>query len=312
MDGILTTARLALTEASVYERLRRHTEIDFDADIAHGAAIYSPTARKLLEAIHREYLSIGRRRGVPVLALTATWRASAERIERSRFRGRPVNADNVSFLRDLAEELRRRGSEIFVGGNIGPRGDAYRPEEAPGERTAERLHAPQIEELVSSGVEFLQASTLPALAEARGMARAIAATDVSYFLSFVVRPSGCLLDGTPFPQAVESIDDSVSRPPSGYFVNCVHPSVLLQALESLDFERTPLSGRLVGIEANASRLSPEELDGRTELDADDPGSFGSEMADLHRRFGLHILGGCCGTDARHIESTADALDLPLV
>ncbi len=147
------------------------------------------------------------------------------------------------------------------------------------------------------------------------MARAIAGTagsEVPYFLSFVVRPSGHLLDGTPFLQAVESIDESVSRPPSGYFVNCVHPSVLLEALESLDFAATPLSGRLVGLEANASRLSPEELDGRAELDADDPSRFGAEMAELHRRFGLHILGGCCGTDARHIESTADALDLPPV
>jgi S-methylmethionine-dependent homocysteine/selenocysteine methylase len=311
LDEILSTRRLALTEASVYERVRRHAGIEVDPDLAHASAVYEPAARSLLAGIHREYLAIGGRRRVPLLALTDTWRASAERVERSRFRGRRVNADNVSFLLELREEI-QAPSEVLIGGNLGPRGDAYRPEEAPDEKDAERLHRPQIEELASSGIDFLQASTLPALAEARGMARAMSGTGTPYFLSFVVRASGHLLDGTPLPRAIESIDDTASRPPAGYFVNCVHPSVLLAALESIDaFDSgsTTLPARLRGLQANASRLSPEELDGRAELDADEPDRFGAEMAALHGRFGLHVLGGCCGTDSRHIEATADALDL---
>jgi S-methylmethionine-dependent homocysteine/selenocysteine methylase len=306
LSEILRAKRLALTEASVYERVRRHVGIELDPDLAHAAGVYDPSVRHLLAEIHREYLAVGERRRVPFLMLTDTWRASAERIDRSRFRGRPVNGDNVSFLRGLRAEL-CAPSNVLIGGNVGPRGDAYRPEEAPEERDAERLHAPQIEELASSGVDFLQASTLPAVAEARGMARAMSRTGAPYFLSFVVRSSGRLLDGTPLPRAIELVDQASSRPPAGYFVNCVHPSVLLEALEASGLDRASVSERVLGLQANASRLSPEELDGRSELDADDPERFGAGMAELHRRFGLHILGGCCGTNARHIEATAEAL-----
>ena len=277
--------------------MRRHPGIDFDPELAHASLIYDGNARHRLEDTHREYLDIGRRSGLPMLALTDTWRANAERVARSPFRGQNVNADNAAFLLALRDELGADGEVTLIGGNVGPRGDAYQPGEAPDERRAEALHAPQIEELAAAGVDFLQASTLPALGEALGMARAMARTRTPYLLSFVVRRTGRLLDETPLAEAISALDQGVSSPPAGYLVNCVHPSVLRSALEA-----DPVGERLVGLQANTSRLSPEELDGREELDSDDPESFGREMRELRRRFGLRILGGCCGTDARHIEA----------
>ena len=64
--------------------------------------------------------------------------------------------------------------------------------------------------------------------------------------------------------------------------------------------------RLIGLQANTSRRLPHELEGLPELDTEDPAAFARGMLDAGRRFGLRILGGCCGTDDRHIRSLATA------
>jgi len=38
-----------------------------------------------------------------------------------------------------------------------------------------------------------------------------------------------------------------------------------------------------------------------------PEVFGTSVALLHRELGLKILGGCCGTDDRHIRALAARL-----
>lgn len=294
--SFLDEAPVYITEGSVYERLRRHGALAFDPLIAHASLVYDEPSRRVLEEVHREYLAIASQTGLPMLALTDTWRANRARLALSPLSDRPVNRDNVRFMKELLE-----GSGVLLGGNVGPVGDAYRPEEALRREEAVRHHTPQIEELASAGVDFLQASTLPALEEAIGLARVMGGTGVPYLLSFVVRPSGTLLDRTPLSDVVRIIDDSVAAPPAGYLVNCVYPDRLME---------TPLPERLVGLQANASRLSPEELDGREELDAELPERFAEAMQRLHARRRLRILGGCCGTGAEHIRAVATALAGP--
>jgi homocysteine S-methyltransferase len=51
-------------------------------------------------------------------------------------------------------------------------------------------------------------------------------------------------------------------------------------------------------------LSPEELVRLDHPEGDDPDLFAAEMWSLHEDFGLRILGGCCGTDDRHIRALA--------
>lgn len=290
----LEQAPVFITEGSVYERLRRYEGLAFDPFVAHASLIYDEASVRVLEEVHGEYVAIATRTGVPMLALTDTWRANSERLAQSPLSGRRVNADNVRFMRSLLD-----GTGVVLGGNVGPLGDAYRPEEAPRQEEAVRHHAPQIEELATEGVDFLQASTLPALGEALGMASVMATTGLPYLLSFVVRPTGVLLDGTPLADAVRRIDDAVATPPTGYLVNCVHPDALAE---------TKLPDRFVGLQANASKLSPEELDGREELDAEPPKPFAEAMVGLHVHRRLKILGGCCGTGAAHIEAIVNALE----
>src|SRR5215831_3075008 len=194
MEGFLETGSFGLSEGSIYERLRRHPAIVFDPHLAHAALIYEPKAASLLEQVHREYLDVGQSHGLAMLALTDTWRANQERLDHSQFKGVPVNQDNARFLAQLRDSYGAQAQPIFVGGNIGPRGDAYKPAEALAPGEAERFHTPQVEALVEGGVDFLFASTLPAFCEARGIAAAMAKTGRPYLLSFVIRPDGTLLD----------------------------------------------------------------------------------------------------------------------
>jgi homocysteine S-methyltransferase len=301
LDTLFSLRPFALAEGSVYERLRRQDGLAFDPELAHASLVYDSKGAAALEAIHREYWAIGRHHGVPLVALTDTWRANRERIERSAFRGRPVNEDNVRFLIQLRERVGAGGPPIFIGGQTGPKGDGYKPAAAPGTAEAERFHAPQVEALAAAGVDFLQASTLPSVPEAVGIARAMARTGRPYVLSFVIRRDGTVLDGTPLAHAIARIDEESAVAPSGYAVNCVHPAVMAAGLATLPAVAVR---RLVSLQANASSKSPEELDGSAAIDADEPQALAEALAHVARAFGIPIVGGCCGTDARHINCLA--------
>jgi homocysteine S-methyltransferase len=263
--------------------------------------IYDVKAANVLEKTHREYLDVGQRYGLAMFALTDTWRASQERIRRSAFPHRKVNQDNAAFIDAMRRSYNRGGSSpIYVGGLLGPKGDAYKPSEAPPRQEAEKYHTPQIEALAESAVDFLYASTLPAFPEARGMASAMAKAGVPYILSFVVRPEGRLLDGTPLEELVREMD-SMERPPAGYAINCVHPRVFREALVALAERDNSALPRFVSFQANTSSKRPEELDGLEQLDTEEPESLADWMVRVQKEFGTPFMGGCCGTNTVHIE-----------
>jgi homocysteine S-methyltransferase len=284
-----------LAEGSVVERLRRDPSVRLDPHIAHAGFIYELRAAAALERIYRGYLEIGRTRGLPMLCLTPTWRANPERLRLAGLGARDVNGDAVRFLGRIREGY---GGAVYLGGLTGCYGDAYRPEEALAVADAAAFHRPQARALAEAGVDFLFASTLGAASEALGIARAMAPLDVPYLLSFIIGADGALLDGTPLGDAVAAIDGAVSPAPAAYMLNCVHTSVFASAAPPQ---------RVAGLQANTSRKSPRELEGLAELETEDPQVFAEGMAELHRRFGLRILGGCCGTDERHIDALAARL-----
>ena len=86
--------------------------------------------------------------------------------------------------------------------------------------------------------------------------------------------------------------------PAYYMINCAHPTHIEHALSALG----PLATRVRGLRANASRRSHAELDASTSLDIGDPGELGEQYAQLFERLpALCVVGGCCGTDHRHVE-----------
>ena len=289
-----------LAEGSVYERLRRHPDVPFDAHVGTGALVLDGRYHDVLADVHRGYLAIGVGHGLPMLLQTDTWRATGTRTEASVWRGADLNRANVELIRTVADEGRRRGGTVVVGGLLGPAGDAYLPRDALSREDARLYHAVQAEALAAAGVDLLLCATLPALSEALGLAAALGATELPYLIGFVVRPTGRLLDGTPLDEAIASIDEGSGRPPFAYFLNCVHPRIAAAALAA-----SPVGAeRVIGLLANTSARDPDELDGLDELEGAEPEAFGGEVVTVGRRYGLSLLGGCCGTDDAHIAAIA--------
>ena len=202
-----------LGAGSMFDRLQRDPRINVDPHIYHGALIYEDHGREFLASVIREYADIAQVHGLPCMMSTATWRASVERIANSRVAGEDVNRDAAVYLEEVRQGYGRGAETIITAGLVGPKGDAYKPDDAPVREAARRFHAPQIEALADTSVDLLEAKTLPALDEALGIADIMAETKKPYMLSFVLLPSGTLLDGTPLGDAIARIDDEVSRPP---------------------------------------------------------------------------------------------------
>ncbi|MGE5647967.1 MAG: homocysteine S-methyltransferase family protein [Acidobacteriota bacterium] len=289
-----------LAEGAVVERVRRDPSVRLDPWVEHAALIYDSGGFAALGRIYWEYLGIAREFGLPFVTFSPTWRANPERLRQAGLEDRDVNGDGVRFLQQIVSES--GNAEVFAGGLMGCRGDAYRPEEALGEAEATSFHAEQARALAAAGPDFLFGATLPAASEARGMARALAGCGLPYFLSFVITAEGKLLDGTPMGEAMASIDAGIAPAPAGYFVNCVHPETLEAALGGCGRLE-----RLVGFQGNTSRRAPAEREGLAELEGEDPGVFADWVERLRVRFGLRVVGGCCGTDGRHIRAIAERI-----
>ena len=296
-----------ITEGSIIERLKREFNYPLDDALSNALMVYDEAGKSLLEKIYREYLDIAESSDLPIMLLTPTWRTNSDRTKNANVDMKTINTDAFLFVNNIRKSYGNFSEKIFIGGLTGCKGDAYKPEEALSENDSYHFHKEQMQILADAGVDFLFASTLPALTEAIGIAKAMSETKKDYVISFVIRDNGKLLDGTLLTDAIRIIDESVSTPPLFYLTNCIHPDVLHKSFINLKDEDDILKKRLFGIQANASSKSPEELDTLEELDADSPSDWARGMVDLNKKYNLKILGGCCGTDARFIASIAELL-----
>ncbi len=303
----LDSCPVVFTEGAVIERLRREFAVTLDPVVLHAGFIYEPEKKELLRRIYAQYIELAGRRRAPVLIMTPTRRTNQDRLVQAGLGDRDVNGDSVRFLQGIRATYPEFSSSVLVGGLMGCRGDAYRAQEALSSREGHVFHRSQAVFLAEAGADFLFGATLPAVSEALGLAMAMADTGAPYVLSFVIRPDGALLDGTMLHDAIARIDRAVSPHPLAYMVNCVHPSILLRALDAPENRTALVRERLVGIQGNASAKSPEELDGAPELASDGRDAWIDGMKRLRRDHPLRVFGGCCGTDDRYIDGLVQAL-----
>ena len=158
------------------------------------------------------------------------------------------------------------------------------------------FHQWQIEQLALGGVDYLIAETLPNVEEAIGIAKAMATTGLPYIISFVISKEGLILDGTNLNDAIKYIDTNTSNKPLGYMINCAFPSFLCA-----DNQPKDLFKRLIGYQANASSLDHCDLEGSDNIEVNTIAEWGDLMIELNHKYGVKILGGCCGTDGRHLQ-----------
>lgn len=295
-------APIILTEGAIVERLRREYHIPLDNDIVHAGLIYDDKYRDILVDIYKQYMDIAESFRLPIMIMTPTRRVNSERVSRSVYHDKNIIADNVAFLNQLRSEY---STPVYIGGLTGCRGDAYDPAMSLSINDSIKFHLPHLQSFKEAGVDFLFAGIMPALAESIGMAKAMEATGLPYIISFMIRKEGVLLDGTSINDAIADIDSKTETHPLCYTVNCVHPDILHQALNS-PLNNTPLvKVRFKGIQANASCLSPEELNECACLKSSSPTELAESMMSLHKDFPLKIVGGCCGTDNTHMRKFAE-------
>jgi homocysteine S-methyltransferase len=189
-----------------------------------------------------------------------------------------------------------------VNGLIGPRGDAYRPDMLMTVEEAERYHGVQIATFRNTEVGMVSALTLTYVDEAIGIARAARAFGIPAVVSFTVETDGRLPSGDTLQSAVDAVDRATGASPAFYMINCAHPSHFEGALGEGAWR-----DRVRGLRANASTKSHAELDQSTEIDAGDPLELAAHYRALRATLPrLNVLGGCCGTDYRHVEAIATA------
>lgn len=294
---------LFLMEGALGERLKREYGLDISGEIAMAGLVREATGRAALGALWRQYAAIAARYGLPFLATTPTRRANRARMAAAGADA-SLLTENVAFLKEI---LRDVGTPSFAGVLMGCRGDAYTGEGALSANEAEAFHAWQAQAACAAGADFLMAGILPTLSEAAGMARAMAATGRPYIISFTIEKNGRLVDGTPIANAIAAIDAATVPVPLFYMANCVHPANAYAAL-SQHFNCTDaVQRRFLGIQANTSPLSYAELDGAADLQTSEPEALAACMMRLRHEMGLRVFGGCCGTDARHMEAIARAI-----
>lgn len=303
IDDFLTTERFYLTDGG----LETYMIFDegFDLPCFSAAALLdTERGRKALTSYYRRFIDIAAKSGRGYVIDAPTWRAGlawAEALGLSDEQVMELNCTATAFVRAIRDQHEAPSLPIILNGLIGPAGDAYAPDY---ELTAEesfQTHAPQINALAEAGIEMISAMTLIHPSEAIGMVRAANRIGVPIAVAFTLETDGCLPSGQTLASAIAEVDAATDQGAAYFMINCAHPdhfaSVLDQGAEWL--------ARIGGLRTNASRLSHAELDEAEELDSGDP----EELSELHLPLlaclpQVRVIGGCCGTDHRHVGQLA--------
>lgn len=292
-----------LMEGALGERLKREFSLVPDPNVALAVHGVTEDGRRALALLWREYAGIARTYRLPFLAASPTRRANRKRAEAAGW-SEGLLRENMAFLRSVFAHW---DSPVFLGGLMGCCGDAYTGSGALSEAEAAGFHRWQAEAMAQAGADYLYGALLPTLPEAAGLARAMADTGLPYLISFTIRRDGRLIDGTPISAAIAAIDGKPFPRPLCYMANCVHPSIVYEALSAPCNQTPAVRDRFLGVQGNTSPLPYEELDRATDLLTGDPVSFARDTVRLLDRGPFQIFGGCCGTDGRHLKQTARLL-----
>ena len=248
-----------------------------------------------------DLVDIARKAGVGAILQSATWMANRDRAAAVGYGPETMERVNRAAIELMTEFRGATGAPpVVLSGNLGPRGDAYAPGEQMSAPEAEKYHRKQIGIFADTEADIVSGHTLTYVEEAIGMAEAARKLGMPIAVSFTVETNGHLPTGDAVNDAIVRVDDATGGHPAYYMINCAHPDHFTSVLEA-----EPPSARLKGLVVNASRCSHEELDAAEELDDGDPEELGAQVAGLRTKFPqITVVGGCCGTDARHIAEMA--------
>jgi len=278
-------------------------------DLPHFAAIdlmRNAEGRETLRTYYRRYTQMSVDHGHGFILESPTWRASsdwAERLGLSLDELAALNIDAINLMVEIRDEFASSPQPILVSGNIGPRGDGYVAGNKMSAAEAERYHADQIALFAGTAADLVTAMTLNYVEEGLGIAKAAKAADIPSVISFTTETDGNLPTGQALGDAINQVDAETGNAPAYYMINCAHPDHFRDAVAS----GGEWVNRIRALRANASRMSHAELDEAEELDDGNPAELGAQYKELMALLpNLTVMGGCCGTDHRHIEAISHA------
>ena len=261
---------------------------------------------RILRRYYEPYGALARERGLGFVLESPTWRASPRWAGELGYGDRELDALNRKAIA-LLEEIRAAwGTDVapvVISGCIGPQDDAYSPSTRLSADAAQEYHATQITTFADTAADMVSAITMTYPDEAIGITRAAADVGLPVAISFTVETDGRLPVRQALGEAIQQVDEATGSAPAYYLINCAHPTHFDDVLAGEE----PWLQRIHGLRANASTRSHAELDEATELDDGDPADLGARYASLRARHPqLNVLGGCCGTDHRHVQAIRDA------
>lgn len=293
--------RLYITDGGLETVLIFHHDID----LPHFAAFVLLDDEKRISLIrdyYLDYIRIARETDCGFILETPTWRASQDWASKLGYSAEALRDLNIKAI-ELLLTIQAENTDIstVVSGCIGPRGDGYIAESMMSAEEAQSYHNCQILAFKTAGAEMVTAITMTYGEEAIGITKAAKANDLPVAISFTVEIDGRLPSGQALRDAIIEVDAATNDGPDYYMVNCAHPNHFEHVLEAGD----DWMQRIRGLRCNASKCSHAELDEAEELDAGNPQELGADIARLKKAHPhLTILGGCCGTDHRHVAEMA--------
>ena len=272
----------------------------------------SAEGREMLRRYYRTYAELAARFETGFVLESPTWRANpdwARKLGYSPASLAALNRDAINLIREIKVEFQTPTTPFIVSGCLGPRGDGYQVGSTMTREQAAKYHAPQIRDYRDAGADLVTAVTMTYAEEALGVADAAGVLEIPSVISFTVETDGKLPSGQTLREAIALIDAKAAQAPAYYMINCAHPTHFGLELTS----GGSWLSRIVGLRANASCRSHAELDASTTLDAGNPAELGEQYRQLRKLLPrLNVLGGCCGTDHRHIEAICECCLTPVI
>jgi S-methylmethionine-dependent homocysteine/selenocysteine methylase len=257
-----------------------------------------------LRRYFRRYAKLAADNGTGFVLESPTWRASPRWAKEIGYSGdelERLNRKAIGLMEEIREEFESDASPFVISGNIGPQDDGYNPQQLLSADEAQEYHSTQIDTFAGTAADMVTTMTMTYADEAIGIARAAKHAGMPAVISFTVETDGRLPNGQELGEAIGDVEDATDGSPAYYMINCAHPTHFEDVLEG-DWR-----GRVRGLRANASTCSHAELDEAEDLDDGDPEDLAARYAALRERLpALNVVGGCCGTDHRHVGEICSA------
>lgn len=261
--------------------------------------------KRALRDYYAPYVALSEEKGLGFVLESPTWRASprwagelgytAEQLDRA-------NRDAIALMDDIRSE-HEGGAPFVISGCVGPQDDGYNPTIKLAADQAEEYHSVQIRTFADTSADMVTAITMTYPDEAIGIVRAAMTASMPAVISFTVETDGRLPNGQGLGDAIDEVDDATDDAAAYFMINCAHPMHFEKVLQADE----PWRDRIHGLRANASMRSHAELDEAEDLDDGDPADMGARYGALTEQLRrLNVVGGCCGTDHRHIAQIRDA------